>query len=71
MERIISIEGMSCMHCAERVNKALSSLNEVEKVEVHLEQKNAVVTLHDNIEDEDLINAVKEAGYEVTSIEGK
>lgn len=70
MKKTIHIEGMSCMHCVGRVDKALSEISGVEKVEVNLEEKNAVVALDTNVTNEALTEAVKKAGYEVKNIEG-
>ena len=45
MEAKISVLGMTCMHCHERVTKAISSLKGVESVDVSLEENNATVSL--------------------------
>lgn len=68
MEKTISIEGMMCSHCTGRVQKALEAVAGVSKVEVSLENKNAVVTLAENVADDTLKAAVTDAGYEVKSI---
>ena len=68
MEKTISIEGMMCSHCTGRVQKALEAVVGVSKVEVSLENKNAVVTLAENVADDTLKAAVTDAGYEVKSI---
>lgn len=65
-EKILNIEGMSCGHCKMNVERALSKFSE--DVEVSLEDKNAKLTVRDNVSDDDLINAVKDAGYEVVGI---
>ena len=61
----LSIEGMSCMHCVGRVEKAISAVPGVSKAEVSLENKSAVVT---GGEPEALKAAVVDAGYEVSEI---
>lgn len=66
-EKILNIEGMSCGHCKMNVEKALSNFSK--DVEVSLEDKKAKLTVKDNVSDEDLINAVKDAGYEVVGID--
>lgn len=67
MKKKINIEGMSCGHCVAHVKEALEELKGVSSVEVSLEGKNATIetTLDNNI----LISAIDEAGYDVTSIE--
>lgn len=67
MKKTMKIEGMSCSHCSSRVEKALNELNGV-NAEVNLEEKEAVITLTENVSDDVLIKAVTDAGYEVKSI---
>jgi Cu+-exporting ATPase len=67
MEKIIIIEGMTCMHCSNRIEKALNALEGVEAA-VDLQAKKATVKLSAPVSDEALRNAVDEAGYEVVSI---
>lgn len=68
MKKTLNIEGMSCGHCANHVKTALSELNGVDEVVVSLEDKNALVQLSSEVGNDVLSNAVKEVGYEVTSI---
>lgn len=70
MKKVISIKGMSCEHCQARVEKALNAIEGVE-TKVDLKKNNATVTLKTSVDDEVLMNAVKEAGYEPVSIEEK
>ena len=64
----ISIEGMMCEHCKMHVEKALSAIEGVEKVEVSLENKNAKIETSKEIDNETIEKAVKEAGYTVKDI---
>ncbi len=68
MEKTIKIEGMMCMHCAGRVEKALNGIDGV-SANVDLEGKKAVVTLSADVSDETLAKAVTDAGYEVVGVE--
>jgi Cu+-exporting ATPase len=68
MTKKIYIEGMSCMHCAGRVDKALSSLDGVTKVDVILDDKLAVVHMCKDIKDDILKTTITEQGYEVIKI---
>ncbi len=65
MKTELNIDGMMCMHCVSRVEKALKETAGVSEVEVSLENKNAVVS---GGEPEALKKAVEEAGYTVTEI---
>ncbi|MGI6433260.1 MAG: heavy metal translocating P-type ATPase [Sphaerochaetaceae bacterium] len=68
MKKIIAIEGMSCMHCVNHVQKALNAIPQVE-ASVDLATNSATVTLAHPVSDEVLKNAVTEAGYTALSIQ--
>ncbi len=68
MTKTIHIEGMSCMHCSARVEKALNALEGVE-AKVDLEKKQASVTLTGSVSDQALKQAVEDAGYDVVGID--
>ncbi len=68
MKKTLKIEGMMCQHCVVHVTKALQSLGGVDRVEVNLKKKTAVIELSMEIANETLISAIAEAGYEVKKI---
>lgn len=68
MTKVITIQGMMCSHCTDRVQKALAAVKGVEKVVMSLEDKTATVTLSEEVPDELLTGAVSEAGYETDGI---
>ncbi|EYE87650.1 hypothetical protein Q428_12100 [Fervidicella metallireducens AeB] len=68
MIKIIKIEGMSCMHCVNHVKNALTDIAGVKSVEVDLKAKSAKVQL-EGVSDDELKNAIEDAGYEVVGIE--
>lgn len=67
MEKTIIIEGMMCMHCTARVQKALE---DIEGVTAHmdLDKKAAYLTLEKEVSDDVLTKAVTDAGYQVVTI---
>lgn len=67
MKKKINIEGMSCNHCVAHVKEALEGIDGVNIVSVSLEGKNAIVETEVN--NDTLINAIEEEGYDVVSIE--
>ena len=69
MEKKIMINGMMCAHCTAHVEKALGTLEGVASVKADLEGKCATVTLAAPVSDQELKDAVTEAGYEVVSIQ--
>ncbi|MBP3372290.1 MAG: heavy metal translocating P-type ATPase, partial [Clostridia bacterium] len=62
------VEGMMCMHCSGRVQKALEAVAGVSKVAVDLETKTVTVE-GEGLDAAVLTAAVVDAGYEVTSAE--
>jgi len=69
MEKVMIIGGMSCKHCSARVEAALGALPGVTAA-VDLEAGTAAVHIDPagKVSDQDLTNAVTEAGYTVTGI---
>lgn len=64
----VYIDGMSCMHCAAKVEKALASVSGVADVKVDLVNKKAVVKLKKDIDNATLKATVEDLGYNVTDI---
>ena len=69
MTKTLNIEGMMCAHCVAHVEKALSALGGVISAKADLENKCATVTLAAPVSDQELKDAVTQAGYEVVSIQ--
>ena len=67
-KKIISIEGMSCNHCKMSVEKALNSIEGVTKVEVSLENKNAVIESSKEIDHNKIRESIENEGFIVKSI---
>ena len=59
---VLKVTGMTCGHCVSAVDKALKQVPGVERVDVTLEPGQAVV--YGDADDQALIAAVKEEGYE-------
>jgi len=64
MTKTVKIEGMSCKHCAMRVEKALNALEGV-KATVDLEGAAATVEASGDVSDVTLAAAVSNAGYKL------
>lgn len=65
MVKVLDVEGMMCAKCQAHVLKALEAVAGVSEVSVSLEDKQARVTMENEVADEVLCNAVTEAGYDV------
>jgi copper chaperone CopZ len=61
MNTKLKVTGMTCMHCAGAVKKALEEVPGVDSAEVSLEQAEALV--NGNADVAAMVAAVKEAGY--------
>lgn len=64
----VYIDGMSCMHCAANVERALASLKGVSDVKVDLNGKKAIVKLRQDIDNATVKSTVEDLGYTVTEI---
>lgn len=64
----LSVEGMSCGSCASRVDKALNGLDGVEDASVNLASDSAEVTYSEKLSVNDLVQAVKNAGYDAHEV---
>ena len=69
MTKTMKINGMMCPHCEAHTVKALEAIDGVEKAVASHVEKNAVVTLSKDVDNDVLKKAVEEAGYEVVSID--
>ena len=69
MEKTALIKGMSCSHCAARVEKALNKIDGVEAT-IDLESRTAKLSLTQPVPDKVIKDAVENVGYEVTDIIG-
>lgn len=63
MKKTFDVKGMSCQNCVKHVTHALESVAGVETVSVDLAAKQAEVS--GNYQDEALVEAVKQSGYEI------
>ena len=67
MIRTIKIEGMHCMNCVAAVKSELEALEGVTKVDVSLEEAQAIVEV-ENVADETLQEAIEDIGFDVVEI---
>jgi copper chaperone len=67
-EKNLKIEGMTCGHCVMSVTKELSKLPGAKDVTVDLASQSAHLTTDDSVTDQQLAEAVDEAGYKLVSV---
>lgn len=66
----MSIDGMTCMACVANVKKTIGELEGVERVEVSLEKKQAIVTYFSaKIEPQKIQDAVSKRGFKAGKAE--
>ncbi len=65
MEIKLSVSGMMCAHCKAHVEEASKSVKNVLSAEASLENKEVVITYHDEVSIDDIKTAIRKAGYEV------
>ena len=63
MEKKLSVEGMTCMHCSGRVQKYLESNNAISNVKVDLENKEALFSCDDTVNLDTVAKGITELGY--------
>lgn len=69
MRKKLMIEGMSCNHCVNHLNTALSDdINGVKVIEISLEDKFAIVDIEDNVNLNKLNELIEELGFELKDI---
>lgn len=65
METILKVEGMTCNHCKQAVEGALTELEGVKSAAVDLEAANVTVVHDDNVTQEVMTSAIEDQGYDV------
>lgn len=65
--KIVIIEGMTCDHCKNRVEKSINDMDGA-AAKVNLGKKEAIVSLEKDVSDEQIKTAIEKAGYKVVEI---
>jgi len=68
MVKKVFIDGMSCGHCATRIEKALGKLDGVSTVKVNLAGKFAELETTKELTDPVVLEAIDSAGYQFVRI---
>lgn len=66
-KKIVIIEGMTCDHCKNRVEKSINDMDGA-AAKVNLGKKEAIVSLEKDVSDEQIKTAIEKAGYKVVEI---
>lgn len=65
--KTVTVEGMSCQHCVNRVMEAINSIDGASAL-VKLKKGLVIVSMEHPIPDETIRNAIEKAGYRVTAM---
>lgn len=65
---IIKINGMSCSHCAKRVEDALKEIDNIKKVKVNLDDNTAIISYKDEIDLDLVKNKINDLDYEYIGV---
>lgn len=65
----LTIEGMHCASCASNIEKSIKKVKGVKEVSVSIMTKKGFVEAEDNVNMEDLKDAVSKVGYKVLEAE--
>ncbi len=68
VERVVRIEGMSCMGCVKAVENALKSLDGVERVEVSLDGFARVTFDDEKVSIENISEKIEKIGYRFAGV---
>lgn len=63
---LLTIDGMTCGSCVRHVYQALTDLDGVQKVDIQFSRKQALVVHEADVPMAELIQAVRDAGYEAS-----
>lgn len=69
MKRILTVEGISCRNCVKQIHNVLMDLPGVESVAVDVRTKTAFLECNNDLENDEIKDAVDTAGYELIEIE--
>lgn len=68
MVKKVFIDGMSCGHCAARIEKSLATLDGVSSVKVNLAGKFAEIETAKELDEGAVNSAIDNAGYQLVNI---
>ena len=69
MRKKLIIEGMSCNHCINHLNTALSEdIDGIKVIEISLEGKIAIVDIDENVDLNKLSELIEELGFNLKNI---
>ena len=68
MTKEFTVPSMSCQHCVNVITKEVTQLNGVQNVKIDLGTKRVSVETAEQVSTDDVVNAIKEAGYDDVTV---
>lgn len=68
IKTVLSIEGMSCEHCANKIKLVLGKISDIKKVKINLEQKQAIIISSEKIDINKVKEQIENLDYKVVNI---
>lgn len=69
MRKKLLIDGMSCNHCVNHLNTALTEdINGIKVIEISLDNKYAIVDMEESLDTNKLKELIEELGFELKDI---
>lgn len=68
MTKEFTVPSMSCQHCVNAITKEVTQLNGVQNIKIDLGTKRVSVETADQVSTDDVVNAIKEAGYDDVTV---
>jgi Cu+-exporting ATPase len=65
----LTIEGMHCASCGVNIERSLRKIHGVKNVGISMMLKKGNIEVEDFVSNEEIVNAVKKAGYKVSKVE--
>jgi copper ion binding protein len=65
--RTYNVPDVSCDHCVAAINRELSQIDGVSKIDVDLEAKRVKIEADESVSDERIIEGIYEAGFDVAA----
>ena len=70
MEKVIlKIGGMSCSHCANRIQEVLKNIENIKEVQVDLDSGTAIVFFEGDLDLDTIRSLIEEEGYQLLGVE--
>ncbi len=63
VKKVINVDGMSCSHCAKKIENSLKEIDGVLKVSVNLDKKEVIITSKFEIDTNLLRKKIEDLGY--------